>query len=128
MTLELIKNPDILQEIGTLKKHQFVIGFAAETERLDEHAMDKLKRKNCDLIVGNDVSQEGAGFGGDTNVVRFLIITGLYKLCLYKARKTLHADCLSLLQIVCLARRGNPDVRQSHCRCPSETNQPGVRL
>ena len=72
LTLELIKNPDILQEIGTLKKHQFVIGFAAETERLDEHAMDKLNRKNCDLIVGNDVSQEGAGFSGDTNVVRIL--------------------------------------------------------
>jgi phosphopantothenoylcysteine decarboxylase/phosphopantothenate--cysteine ligase len=78
LTLELIKNPDILQEIGTLKtKKQFVIGFAAETERLDEHAMDKLKRKNCDLIVGNDVSQEGAGFGGDTNVVRFYDQNGL---------------------------------------------------
>lgn len=77
LTLELIKNPDILQEIGTLKTHQFVIGFAAETESLDEHAMDKLKRKNCDLIVGNDVSQEGAGFGGDTNVVRFYDHNGL---------------------------------------------------
>ncbi|KRE96488.1 phosphopantothenoylcysteine decarboxylase [Paenibacillus sp. Soil766] len=78
LTLELIKNPDILQEIGTLKTvNQFVIGFAAETERLDEHAMDKLKRKNCDLIVGNDVSQEGAGFGGDTNVVRFYDHNGL---------------------------------------------------
>jgi phosphopantothenoylcysteine decarboxylase/phosphopantothenate--cysteine ligase len=78
LTLELIKNPDILQEIGTLKTNkQFVIGFAAETEALDEHAMDKLKRKNCDLIVGNDVSQEGAGFGGDTNVVRFYDQNGL---------------------------------------------------
>lgn len=77
MTLELIKNPDILQELGTLKKHQFVIGFAAETERLDEHALDKLKRKNCDLIVGNDVSQEGAGFSGDTNVVRIFDRNGL---------------------------------------------------
>ncbi|OAS14955.1 bifunctional phosphopantothenoylcysteine decarboxylase/phosphopantothenate--cysteine ligase CoaBC [Paenibacillus oryzisoli] len=78
LTLELIKNPDILQEIGTLKTNkQFVIGFAAETERLDEHAMDKLTRKNCDLIVGNDVSQEGAGFGGDTNVVRFYDQSGL---------------------------------------------------
>ncbi|MDR6551519.1 bifunctional phosphopantothenoylcysteine decarboxylase/phosphopantothenate--cysteine ligase CoaBC [Paenibacillus qinlingensis] len=78
LTLELVKNPDILQEIGALKTaKQFVIGFAAETERLDEHAMDKLKRKNCDLIVGNDVSQEGAGFGGDTNVVRFYDQNGL---------------------------------------------------
>lgn len=77
LTLELIKNPDILQELGTLKKHQFVIGFAAETERLDEHAMDKLIRKNADLIVGNDVSQEGAGFSGDTNVVRIFDRNGL---------------------------------------------------
>ncbi|WNR46573.1 bifunctional phosphopantothenoylcysteine decarboxylase/phosphopantothenate--cysteine ligase CoaBC [Paenibacillus roseipurpureus] len=77
LTLELIKNPDILQELGTRKTHQFVVGFAAETERLDEHALDKLKRKNCDLIVGNDVSQEGAGFGVDTNVVRFYDKNGL---------------------------------------------------
>jgi phosphopantothenoylcysteine decarboxylase / phosphopantothenate---cysteine ligase len=77
LTLELVKNPDILQEIGTLKKEQFVIGFAAETERLDEHALDKLKRKNCDLIIGNDVSQEGAGFSGDTNVVRIFDRNGL---------------------------------------------------
>ncbi|TXK85843.1 bifunctional phosphopantothenoylcysteine decarboxylase/phosphopantothenate--cysteine ligase CoaBC [Paenibacillus sp. N3.4] len=77
MTLELVKNPDILQEIGTLKTHQFVIGFAAETERLDEHAMDKLKRKNCDFVVGNDVSQAGAGFSGDTNVVRIYDSNGL---------------------------------------------------
>ncbi|NEW05459.1 bifunctional phosphopantothenoylcysteine decarboxylase/phosphopantothenate--cysteine ligase CoaBC [Paenibacillus sp. SYP-B3998] len=77
LTLELVKNPDILQEIGTLKTEQFVIGFAAETERLDEHALDKLKRKNCDLIVGNDVSQDGAGFSGDTNVVRIFDHNGL---------------------------------------------------
>ncbi|MEW9697823.1 bifunctional phosphopantothenoylcysteine decarboxylase/phosphopantothenate--cysteine ligase CoaBC [Paenibacillus sp. SI8] len=77
LTLELVKNPDILQEIGTLKTEQFVVGFAAETERLDEHALDKLQRKNCDLIVGNDVSQEGAGFSGDTNVVRIFDRNGL---------------------------------------------------
>ncbi|MFC5453119.1 bifunctional phosphopantothenoylcysteine decarboxylase/phosphopantothenate--cysteine ligase CoaBC [Paenibacillus aestuarii] len=77
LTLELVKNPDILQEIGTLKKEQFVVGFAAETEKLDEHALDKLQRKNCDLIVGNDVSQEGAGFSGDTNAVRIFDRNGL---------------------------------------------------
>ncbi|MDR6880313.1 bifunctional phosphopantothenoylcysteine decarboxylase/phosphopantothenate--cysteine ligase CoaBC [Bacillus sp. 3255] len=77
LTLELIKNPDILQELGTLKKHQLVIGFAAETERLDEYALEKLIRKNADLIVGNDVSQEGAGFSGDTNAVRIFDRHGL---------------------------------------------------
>jgi phosphopantothenoylcysteine decarboxylase/phosphopantothenate--cysteine ligase len=77
LTLELVKNPDILQEIGARKQKQFVVGFAAETNRLDEYAMDKLKRKNCDLLVANDVSQEGAGFGTDTNIVKVFDSNGL---------------------------------------------------
>ncbi|MDQ0914143.1 bifunctional phosphopantothenoylcysteine decarboxylase/phosphopantothenate--cysteine ligase CoaBC [Paenibacillus sp. V4I5] len=96
LTLELVKNPDILQEIGTLKKHQFIIGFAAETERLDEHAMDKLNRKNCDLIVGNDVSQEGAGFGGDTNVVRFYDRNGLVEALPIQSKKDVARRLLEL--------------------------------
>ncbi|MNH92618.1 Coenzyme A biosynthesis bifunctional protein CoaBC [compost metagenome] len=77
LTLELVKNPDILQEIGAKKTGQFVVGFAAETNDIDEHAMDKVKRKNCDLLVANDVSQEGAGFGTDTNIVRVFDQSGL---------------------------------------------------
>ncbi|MFC0216063.1 bifunctional phosphopantothenoylcysteine decarboxylase/phosphopantothenate--cysteine ligase CoaBC [Paenibacillus chartarius] len=71
MTLELVKNPDILQTLGSRKKDgQVLVGFAAETERLEEHAMDKLVRKNCDLLVANDVSKPGSGFGTETNEVR----------------------------------------------------------
>ncbi|PLT46337.1 bifunctional phosphopantothenoylcysteine decarboxylase/phosphopantothenate--cysteine ligase CoaBC [Paenibacillus sp. FSL W8-1187] len=70
LTLELEKTTDILAELGRRKSGQFLVGFAAETERLAEHAMDKLRRKNCDLIVANDVTMEGAGFGGDTNAVQ----------------------------------------------------------
>jgi phosphopantothenoylcysteine decarboxylase/phosphopantothenate--cysteine ligase len=77
LTLELVKNPDILKEIGARKQTQFVVGFAAETDKLDEYAMDKLKRKNCDLLVANDVSQEGAGFGSDTNIVKIFDSGGL---------------------------------------------------
>ncbi|MCS7459453.1 bifunctional phosphopantothenoylcysteine decarboxylase/phosphopantothenate--cysteine ligase CoaBC [Paenibacillus doosanensis] len=77
MTLKLVKNSDILQTIGSLKTKQFIVGFAAETQSIDEHAMDKLKRKNCDLLVANDVTQEGAGFGHDTNVVRIYDRSGL---------------------------------------------------
>lgn len=69
LTLELVKNPDILQEIGRRKTSQFVIGFAAETENTEANALDKLERKNCDLLVANDVSAEGAGFGTDTNII-----------------------------------------------------------
>jgi len=77
MTLKLVKNPDILQTIGQLKTNQFIVGFAAETQNIDEHAMDKLSRKRCDLLIANDVTQEGAGFGTDTNVVRIYDAGGL---------------------------------------------------
>ncbi|QJC52378.1 bifunctional phosphopantothenoylcysteine decarboxylase/phosphopantothenate--cysteine ligase CoaBC [Paenibacillus albicereus] len=76
LTLELEKTTDILAELGRRKSGQFLVGFAAETERLAEHAMDKLRRKNCDLIVANDVTMEGAGFGGDTNAVQVFDAAG----------------------------------------------------
>ncbi|MGC5328741.1 bifunctional phosphopantothenoylcysteine decarboxylase/phosphopantothenate--cysteine ligase CoaBC [Brevibacillus sp. SYSU BS000544] len=70
LSLELEKAPDILQTIGE-RKHsdQFVVGFAAETQDLSKYALDKLARKNCDMIVGNNVLTEGAGMGSDTNIV-----------------------------------------------------------
>lgn len=77
MTLTLVKNPDILQTIGALPSHPFLVGFAAETESLADYAMDKLRRKNCDLLVANDVSKEGAGFGTDTNIVSVFDRDGL---------------------------------------------------
>ncbi|MCS0673016.1 bifunctional phosphopantothenoylcysteine decarboxylase/phosphopantothenate--cysteine ligase CoaBC [Cytobacillus firmus] len=69
--LELERTKDILFELGQKKKKQILIGFAAETEQVDEYAQDKLKRKNADLIVANNVTAEGAGFGTDTNIVTF---------------------------------------------------------
>lgn len=77
MTLELVKNIDILETLGQKKKAQFLIGFAAETDHLEQHAMDKLRRKNCDLLVANDVTEEGAGFGTDTNIVHVYDANGL---------------------------------------------------
>ncbi|RBP95187.1 phosphopantothenoylcysteine decarboxylase/phosphopantothenate--cysteine ligase [Cytobacillus firmus] len=67
--LELERTKDILFELGQKKKKQILIGFAAETEQVDEYAQGKLKRKNADLIVANNVTAEGAGFGTDTNIV-----------------------------------------------------------
>ena len=72
MTVELQRNPDILAELGQQKGSRVLIGFAAETEELLKHAREKLASKNLDMIVANDVTQEGAGFNGDTNIVRFL--------------------------------------------------------
>ncbi|AZN42077.1 bifunctional phosphopantothenoylcysteine decarboxylase/phosphopantothenate--cysteine ligase CoaBC [Paenibacillus albus] len=77
LVLELERTTDILQTLGERKKHQFLVGFAAETEQLAHYAMDKLRRKNCDLIVGNDVSQAGAGFNVDTNIVQIFGEEGL---------------------------------------------------
>ena len=75
-TLELQRNPDILAELGRHKGSRILIGFAAETEELLKHALEKLKGKNLDMIVANDVTQEGAGFDIDTNIVRFLTADG----------------------------------------------------
>lgn len=72
MQLKLVRNPDILKEIAAKKTKQFLVGFAAETEKLLENAARKMKEKNLDMIVANDLGEEGAGFQVDTNIVRLL--------------------------------------------------------
>jgi phosphopantothenoylcysteine decarboxylase/phosphopantothenate--cysteine ligase len=74
VTLE--PTPDILAEIGKRKEGQVLVGFAAETEDLVANARKKLERKNLDLMVANDVGQPGAGFDGDTNIVKILDAQG----------------------------------------------------
>jgi len=75
-TLELVPNPDILKEIGAQKEARIVVGFAAETGDLLRRAGRKLKEKNLDLIVANDVTWEGAGFSHDTNHVIMIDLYG----------------------------------------------------
>ena len=70
--LKLVQNPDILKELSSLKKEQILVGFAAETENLVAEAERKLKEKNLDLIVANDVNQSDSGFAVDTNEVTLL--------------------------------------------------------
>ncbi len=70
INLELVKNPDILEEISQQKqKNQTIIGFCAETEDLLHNAKTKIQRKNCDFIVANDISQKDITFGSDYNEV-----------------------------------------------------------
>jgi phosphopantothenoylcysteine decarboxylase/phosphopantothenate--cysteine ligase len=76
LTIELIPNPDILSELGEKKTKQILVGFAAETRNLIEHAQEKMQRKNVDMLVANDVTQPGAGFGSLTNIVSFLFPNG----------------------------------------------------
>lgn len=72
LKLELKANPDILKAIGAVKGRRLVVGFALETEAEEENARRKLVSKNLDLIVVNNPTQEGSGFGSDTNVVALL--------------------------------------------------------
>lgn len=76
LTVELERNPDILAELGRLDKRPLLVGFAAETTALLAHAGAKLTAKNLDMIVANDVTQEGAGFNVATNVARLLFRDG----------------------------------------------------
>ena len=69
MVLNLVRNQDILAEMGQRKGSRFLVGFAAETEALDQHATEKLQIKNLDMIVGNIVKGEDSAFGSDTNKV-----------------------------------------------------------
>ena len=79
LTIVLDKNPDILKKLGELKTKQFLVGFAAETQNLLANATEKIKKKNLDMIVANDVTVAGAGFNCDTNVVKFLFPNGEVK-------------------------------------------------
>jgi phosphopantothenoylcysteine decarboxylase/phosphopantothenate--cysteine ligase len=71
-TIELEKTKDILESLGKIKKNQFLIGFALETENEIENAKAKIQKKNLDLIVLNSMNDEGAGFGKSTNKITFI--------------------------------------------------------
>lgn len=77
MHISLTRNPDILAEIGTLRRpDQVICGFSMETQDLLENSTKKLNAKNCDVIVANNLKTRGAGFAGDTNVVTLLYRDG----------------------------------------------------
>ena len=76
LVLELEPTPDILAELGREKGSRVLVGFAAETERVAENAREKLARKGADIIVANDVTQHGAGFDTDTNIVTLFLRDG----------------------------------------------------
>ena len=78
LSLVMRETPDVARKVGELRrKDQYIVGFAAETEHLAEHAAGKLERKNLDMIVANDVTQAGAGFDVDTNIVTLITRDGV---------------------------------------------------
>ncbi len=72
LILELVPNPDILKSLGERKTHQILVGFAAETQNVIEYAEDKIRKKNLDFIVANNIAKEGAGFRGDNNIATII--------------------------------------------------------
>lgn len=93
LTLELVKNPDIAKAVGERKGNRILVCFAAETDDLIQNAQQKLLKKNADLIVANDVTEEGAGFGTDTNVATLLYADGRME-CLPMMQKSELADVI----------------------------------
>ncbi len=79
ITLELVKNPDILQEISARKTTQKVIGFCAESENLIQNAKEKIQKKGCDYLIANDISRSDIGFSSDYNEVVILDKNGIVK-------------------------------------------------
>jgi phosphopantothenoylcysteine decarboxylase/phosphopantothenate--cysteine ligase len=76
LELRLEPNPDILKELGANKNGKWLVGFAAETEDLTANAQKKLREKNLDMVVANNVAEAGSGFDGDTNVATIVDRTG----------------------------------------------------
>ena len=72
LAIELDRNKDIAYELGKMKKDKILVAFAAETNDLIENAKGKIKKKNLDFIVANDLTEKGAGFGTDTNIVNII--------------------------------------------------------
>ena len=105
LTLELEKNPDILAELGQQKGEMVLVGFAAETERLLVHAAEKLKKKNLDLIVANDITRDGAGFDEDTNIVKFLSADGQVEELELMSKKAVARQLLNRVVFLWKAKR-----------------------
>ncbi len=96
ITLELVKNPDIVAQIAALDGKPFTVGFAAESENLLAHAQQKLARKNLDLIIANDISVQGIGFNSDENAVVVIDKTHQQELT-QRSKQQLARDLIALI-------------------------------
>lgn len=97
LTIELVKNPDILKTMGEKKTHQFLVGFALETQNEEENAKGKLEKKNLDMIVLNSLRDEGAGFKNDTNKIRIFTKTEKKEFSL-KSKDDVAKDILNFVE------------------------------
>lgn len=97
LTIELVKNPDILKTMGEKKNKQFLVGFALETQNEEENAKGKLQKKNLDMIVLNSLRDEGAGFKNDTNKIKIFTKTEKKEFAL-KSKDEVAIDILNCIE------------------------------
>ena len=97
LTIELVKNPDILKTMGERKSRQFLVGFALETQNEEENALGKLQKKNLDMIVLNSLRDEGAGFKNDTNKIKIFTKTDRKEFAL-KTKNEVAKDILNVVE------------------------------
>lgn len=97
LTIELVKNPDILKTMGDKKDKQFLVGFALETQNEEENAKGKLQKKNLDMIVLNSLRDEGAGFKNDTNKIKIFTKTEMKEFTL-KSKDEVATDILICIE------------------------------
>ncbi|SMP06103.1 bifunctional phosphopantothenoylcysteine decarboxylase/phosphopantothenate--cysteine ligase CoaBC [Chryseobacterium profundimaris] len=97
LTIELVKNPDILKSMGEKKAHQFLVGFALETQNEEENAKAKFEKKNLDMIVLNSLRDEGAGFKNDTNKIKIFTKTEKKEFDL-KSKENVAKDILDCIE------------------------------
>lgn len=94
LTIALEKTQDILASLGAIKKNQFLVGFALETENEIENAQQKIRKKNLDLIVLNSLNDEGAGFGKPTNKITFIDQSFLVEPMQLKSKEAVAEDII----------------------------------
>lgn len=100
LTIHFVENPDVAATLGRQKKPgQTFVGFAAETQKVTEHAQEKLHRKNVDLIVANDVTKPGAGFDVDTNIITLITREEMRDLPLMQKREAADAILDAVLEL-----------------------------
>ena len=97
LTIELVKNPDILKTMGERKSRQFLVGFALETQNEEENALGKLQKKNLDMIVLNSLRDEGAGFKNDTNKIKIFTKNDRKEFAL-KSKNEVAKDILNVVE------------------------------
>ncbi|MFT4609156.1 MAG: phosphopantothenoylcysteine decarboxylase/phosphopantothenate--cysteine ligase [Cellvibrionaceae bacterium] len=96
MTLEMVKNPDIVATIAAQANAPFTVGFAAETQQLLEHAKSKLAKKQLDIIIANDVSNSDIGFDSDNNALTIVTKNDVFIMS-QKSKKQLAVDIISYI-------------------------------